>query len=113
MRESNRVPLAVLRRLGRGVPEGGAVRRRVAARSVPLPARITITDDLLWFLGLYVAEGSWHERENDAFVTLACDDARLDRAEQIVRATFGLHVVRSAATEERAGAIFVHSRLLL
>jgi UDP-glucuronate decarboxylase len=113
MRESDRVPLAVLRRLGRGVPEGAAVRRRVAARSVPLPARITITDDLLWLLGLYVAEGSWHERENDAFVTLACDAERLDRAERIVRATFGLHVVRSAASEERAAVMFVHSKLLL
>ena len=113
MRDSDRVPLAVLPRLGVSVPEGAVVRRRVAGRSVTLPARVPITDELLWFLGLFVAEGSWYERENDAFVTLACDDERLDRAEAIVRGHFGLHVVRSAASEERAGAIFVHSRLLL
>jgi nucleoside-diphosphate-sugar epimerase len=113
MRDADRVPLAALRRLGAPVPEGALVRRRVAARSVPLPARVPITDDLLWLLGLYVAEGSWHERENDAFLTIACDHERLDRAEAIIRRTFGLHVVRSAASEDRAGALFVHSKLLL
>jgi UDP-glucuronate decarboxylase len=113
MRDTDRVPLAALRRLGTDVPEGALVRRRVAARSVPLPARIPITDELLWLLGLFVAEGSWHERENNAFVTIACDEQRLDRAEAILRRTFGLHVVRSDASEERAGALFVHSRLLL
>ena len=113
MRDRDRVPLAALRRLGCEVPEGALVRRRVTGSSVPLPVHIPMTDDLLWFLGLFVAEGSWYERENDAFITLACDNDRLDRAEAIVRRTFGLHVVRSSASEERAGAIFVHSRLLL
>ncbi len=66
MRDSDRVPLPVLRRIVDRVPEGARVRLRIAARSVPLPARIEVSDDLLWLLGLWVAEGSRHESPGNA-----------------------------------------------
>jgi nucleoside-diphosphate-sugar epimerase len=113
MRDSGRVPLAVLRHLGEPAPEGARIRRRVRGRSVGLPATIEITDGLLWVLGLWVAEGSWHERGGDAFVTLSCDDATLDRAQSVVEAVLGLHVVRAKGGKERAPSMFVHSKLLL
>ena len=113
MRETDRVPLPVLRRLEREVPTEARVRARVAGRSAALPLSVPISDDLLWLLGLWVAEGSWYENAGNAFVTLSCEDDLLDRAERIVRDTFGLHVVRAQASSARAASMFVHSKLLL
>jgi nucleoside-diphosphate-sugar epimerase/intein/homing endonuclease len=113
MRESDRLPLPLLQRLGVAPPPGAKVRRRIAGRSVPLPARVAITDELLWLLGLFVAEGCRFEADNDAFITLSADDALLDRAEAVVRESLGLHVVRSGASSARSAGMFVHSKLLL
>jgi len=111
MRDTDRVPLPVLRRLADRVPKDAQVRR--TGRSVPLPARVQVTDDVLWLLGLWVAEGSWHESPGNAFITISCDEERLARATAIIEAQFGLHVVSAPASEARAAAIFVHSKLLL
>jgi UDP-glucuronate decarboxylase len=113
MRETDRVPVPILRRLEESVPVGARVRLHHAGRSVSLPARISLNDDVLWLLGLCVAEGSWHEKGGDAFITISADDGLLDRAEQIIRRDFGLHVVRAKAGVDRGPSLFVHSRLLL
>ena len=113
MRKSNCVPLAVLRRLGCGVPEGALIRAKTRGRNAALPVSIPVTDDLLWFFGLWVAEGSSHRKRSDAFITVSCDDERLDRAAAVIESVFGLHVVRAPGSTARAPAIFVHSRLLL
>jgi nucleoside-diphosphate-sugar epimerase len=113
MREVSRVPLPVFRRLRSAVPIGARVWLNHGGRSVPLPAEVRLTDDLLWLLGLWVAEGAWHESQGNAFITISTDDALLDRAEPIVRRELGLHVVRSPASATRGPALFVHSTLLL
>ncbi len=113
MRRSDRVPLPVLRRIANEVPAGAKVRLRHRGRSVPLPARITITDELLWLLGLYVAEGCMHERGKNALITISCEAELLDRAERIIKEQLGLHVVRAAASPARSASLFVHSKLLL
>jgi nucleoside-diphosphate-sugar epimerase len=113
MRRSNRLPLPVLRRVADRLPSGARVRMRVAAPSVPLPAAIEITDGLLWLLGLWVAEGSWYERNHDAYLTLSGDAGLLSRAEAIFERELGVHVVRAPASADRSAAIFVHSKLLL
>src|SRR3954453_17041385 len=113
MRETDRLPLPVLRRICDSVPEGAHVRLRTAGRSVPMPAKIEVTDDLLWLLGLWVAEGSWHESEKGAYLTLSGDEGLLERAAAIVERELGLHVVRAPASAARAASIFIHSKLLL
>jgi intein/homing endonuclease len=113
MRDTDRVPVAALRRLGGSVPDGALVRPRSAGRTASLPAKIAVSDDLLWLLGLYVAEGCVFEKGRSAFVTISADDALLERAERIFAGELGLHVVRAAGSAERAPAIFVHSTLLL
>jgi UDP-glucuronate decarboxylase len=114
MRRTNRLPLPILRRLGISMPEAARVRQRFAGRAVPMPARVPITDDLLWLLGLYVAEGCMFEKApKSAFVTISGDDQLLDRAEAVVRGTLGLRVVRTQASDARAASMFVHSKLLL
>ena len=47
------------------------MRMREARRSAPLPARIEITDDFLWLLGLYVAAGCMLEQGRSALVALS------------------------------------------
>jgi nucleoside-diphosphate-sugar epimerase/intein/homing endonuclease len=113
MRENDRVPLPVLRRLASGLPEGASVRLNHRGRSVPLPARITITNDLLWLLGLYVAEGCLYEQGGNALVSLSGERALLERAGDIVSRELGLHVCFTEASSARAAAIFVHSKLLI
>ena len=113
MRRSDRVPLPCFWRLGVEMPEDAKVRLRVAGRSVPMPLRIEITDELLWLLGLWVAEGSWHEKGNNAFLTLSGDQGLMDRASAAIERAFGLHIVRGQVSENRAHSVFVHSKLLL
>src|ERR687898_1487311 len=75
MRDTDRVPLAVLRWLGLSVPAGADVRLRSRGRSVPMPATIHITDDLLWLLGLFVAVGCTYEKPpKSAFVTISSEE---------------------------------------
>ena len=113
MRASDRVPLPVFWRIAAEMPAGARVRMRSQGRSVPMPARVELTDDVLWLLGLWVAEGSWHESPGNAYITLSADEELLERAATIVERDLGLHVVRAPASEARAASIFVHSRLLL
>jgi intein/homing endonuclease len=114
MRRSNRLPLPVFWSLGRPLDDLPKASLRTKGRSKSFPLRVEITDDLLWLLGLFVAEGcTFEEPPKSAFISISCDRATLDRAERIVRETFGLHVVRSPANETRGPQMYVHSKLLL
>ena len=113
MRTTDRVPLRALRRLGSDLPEGAQVLERRAGTRVSLPAKIKITDDFLWLLGLWVAEGCSFESSGNAFLNISCDDAVLDRAQRVIEQTLGLHVVRAPSTPTRGAAAFIHSKLLL
>jgi UDP-glucuronate decarboxylase len=111
MRRSSRVPLPCLRRIDEAVPDDALVRER--GGNAALPARIEISDGLLWLLGLWVAEGSWHRRRNDAFITISADQGLLARASAVIERELGLHVVHAPAGAARSASIFVHSKLLL
>ncbi len=113
MRAGDSVPLPVLRRLERRVPDGARVRRAGSKPSASLPATVRISDEVLWLLGLWVAEGCTHEKGKNAVMTISCDDDLLDRAEQVIQRELGLHTGRSAGSDARSPSLFVHSRLLL
>ncbi len=112
MRETDRLPLPVARRLGVPLPAEALVRQRSRGRSVPLPRDVAITDGLLWLLGLWVAEGCIHECPGDSFMTISGDRVLLDRAAAVLEGQLGLHCVRDEASEARAASLFVHSKLL-
>jgi hypothetical protein len=79
-----------------------------------MPLNVEITDDVLWLLGLWVAEGSWHESKGNAFLTISGDKHLLDRATGIIERAFGLYVVRADAVNgARSASIFIHSKLLM
>jgi UDP-glucuronate decarboxylase len=113
MREIDRVPLAVLRYMGEPLPVTATVRARGAGRRASLPATIQITDDFLWLLGLWVAEGCSFERGKSACLSISGEDALLRRAESIIRRELGLHIIRTPPSPARSASIVVHSKLLL
>ncbi len=107
------VPLAVIKRLGLEVPAGARLRMNTAGAHVSLPATVAVTDELLWLLGFFLAEGSAYRKGKSAFLSFSSDQRYLDRAAAILRGEFGVHVVTQAWTVKRAPAIYAHSRLLL
>ncbi|HEX8157634.1 MAG TPA: NAD-dependent epimerase/dehydratase family protein [Solirubrobacteraceae bacterium] len=111
MRDSDRVPLPVLRRIVDELPGNALV--RTAGRSVPMPVRISVSEELLWFLGLWVGAGSWHESRGSAFLRLSCDEELLARATSVIGAQLGLRAVHARAGSARSASICVHSMLLL
>jgi len=114
MREREQMPLALLRRLGVKIPGDAVVRLRTAGATAELPETVILDDELLWFLGLYVAEGCRFEKlPKSAMVTLGCDDDTLDRAQKVIERELNLRVGRVAATPARCASLYVHSRLLL
>ena len=83
-RDRDVLSVAEARRLGLRIPAVAMVRRRVAGSSPWLPVTLRITDELLWFLGLWVAEGCWQQSSHDAYINLSCDAATLKRAAKVV-----------------------------
>jgi UDP-glucuronate decarboxylase len=108
------LPLAVLRALGIAIPDGARARLRTSGASAELPARVQLTDELLWLLGLFVAEGGRFENPpKSAFVHISCDAETLRRATKIIERDLGVHVVQAKGSAASSPAIFVHSKLLL
>jgi len=113
MRDSDRVPLPVLWWIREAVPATARVRAR-NGRST-LPVEIEISNRLLWFLGVWVAEGSWAETpgEGIAYISLSSDGHVIDRAAEIVEEELGIHAVKQPYTAGRAPSAHFHSKLLL
>jgi nucleoside-diphosphate-sugar epimerase/intein/homing endonuclease len=114
MRQTNRVPLPVFWSLGLSLDELPDVKLRTKGAGRPFPLQVEISDDLLWLLGLFVAEGcSYEQGTKSSFISISCDESTLDRVEQVIGDVFGLHVVRSKGNRTRGPAVFIHSKLLL
>jgi UDP-glucuronate decarboxylase len=113
-RRRGQLPLGAIRALGIPVPEDARVRLRTSGASAELPVRIQLTDELLWLLGLYVAEGCrFEDQGKNAFVNISCDAETLRRATKVIERDLGLRVVQAKGSAARSPAIVVHSRLLL
>ena len=113
-RDGDTLTLAEVRRLGLEIPwELTGVRLRTAGRSPFLPAVVHVSDELLWTMGLWVAEGCWHQSDHDSFLGLSCATDELDRAAKVFERELFLHAVRQPATAQRGANLFVHSKLLL
>jgi UDP-glucuronate decarboxylase len=108
------VPLGALQACGLTVPTTAELRPWTSGKSTALPRFVVITDELLWFLGLYVAEGCRYEKPGkSAFIDISCDVDTLDRAQKVVERDLGLHAVRGPASEARAAHMVLHSTMLL
>jgi UDP-glucuronate decarboxylase len=107
------VPLAVIQQLGLEVPGASRLRLNTAGAHVSLPSTFAITDELLWLIGFFLAEGCAFDKGKNAFLSFSSDRKYLDHAASILRDQLGLHVVRQPHAKGRAPSIFVHSRLLV
>jgi hypothetical protein len=107
------LPLGAIRALGIPIPDGARVRLRTSGPSAELPARIHLTEELLWLLGLYVAEGCRFEGPKSAFINISCDADTLRRVTKIIERDLGLHVVQVKGSRVRGPAVVAHSKLLL
>ncbi|MGH9225879.1 MAG: NAD-dependent epimerase/dehydratase family protein [Acidimicrobiales bacterium] len=105
--DRHQLPLGALRKLALPIPTGATVRVHGPGTSAPLPATVGISNELLWLLGLYTANGCRYDSARDAFVTITAPADTLDRAEKVVERDLDLHVARNG------DAVYVHSRLLL
>jgi UDP-glucuronate decarboxylase len=111
--QRSQLPLGAIRVLGIEIPDDARVRLRAAGSKAELLWRIHLTDELLWLLGLFVAEGCRFEGPRSAFIAISCDAGTLRRATKVIERDLGLHVVQAKENATRGPAIFVHSKLLL
>ena len=89
-RRRGQLPLGAMRALGIPIPEDARVRLRTGGPSAELPLRIQVTDELLWLLGLFVAEGGrFEDPPKSAFIHISCDDETLRRATKIIERDLG------------------------
>jgi UDP-glucuronate decarboxylase len=105
------LPLALVKRLGLELPRDGRIRMISGARG-SLPGTIRVTDELLWLLGFFLAEGCAYRKGKANFLAFCSDQRYLDRAASILEQQLGMHVVRQRATTGRGPAIYAHSALL-
>ncbi len=112
-RDRDVLSVAEARRLGLRIPAVAMVRRRVAGSSPWLPVTLRITDELLWFLGLWVAEGCWQQSSHDAYINLSCEAATLKRAAKVVERDLWLRAAFAPGSAARTDAIVVRGQLLL
>jgi UDP-glucuronate decarboxylase len=105
------LPLFVFAKSGLPMPEDAHVRSQASNRLVP--NRIRISDDLLWLLGLFLAEGTAHRAKNNTFLLSWCSDQQfLNRAREIIRLTFGIECGVVAHSPGRGPAIHTQIRPL-
>ncbi|HEX4901669.1 MAG TPA: GDP-mannose 4,6-dehydratase [Acidimicrobiales bacterium] len=113
-RDREQLPLGALRLLGLDVPPDATVRVRTGGRSHELPEVVHLDDELLWALGLWVAEGTWAEdRPKTACLIWSCEANLLDRVEKVLDRQLHLPCTRVAGSTKRAASLRVNSTLLL
>ena len=95
------------------VPEGARVRQRHAGRGVSLPARIEITDSLLWLLGFGSPRARTTRRARTPSSRSRARSRSCAARQEIVERELGLHVVWAPASDARSASIYIHSKLLL
>jgi len=74
---------------------------------------VALTNDLLWLLGLYVAEGCSVSKDGDYRLLLSSDKAFVERARRVLASHFGVEPRYVPPSPQRAPELYVDSRLLL
>ena len=111
------LPLFVFEQLRRlrpiSIPEGSLVRASRGGMST-IPARIVLADDVLWLLGLYLAEGHlvWWPEHGMYRLLFSSHQAALDQAARIARSRFGVKVGMIGAHPDRAPSLYIDSKPL-
>lgn len=116
-RKDGNLPLAIFDALRREVsllwPSVAKV-RNFASTSVTLHNKLLLSDDFLWFLGLFLAEGTIasYADKGTYLITLCTHTTALDRAQAILEESLGVRVGRTAVKGHRGPTLYTHSKLL-
>jgi UDP-glucuronate decarboxylase len=105
------VPLFVLTALDLAAPEGARI-APYNGSSKWVPDQIALTDDLLWVLGFYLAEGAEHSGQGTHFISMASNDYLLDLAQKIIERELEVSGGRTAPTPGRAPSLYFHSKVV-
>ena len=101
--DRSELPLGAVAALGLDLPDDAVVRCRGGGGR--LPAWVEVTDDFLWLLGLYAANGGRFSGHPGG-VRISGDTDVLERAAKVLEQVLGVHC-------QAHPTIVVHSRLLL
>lgn len=108
------LPLYVLFKLALEVPDDAKIRIFTGGAHIYTPAKIKLSNEILWLLGFYLAEGCAHYRAGKSyFISFCSDEHVLLKAKKILESSFGVHVIDLPIKKKRRGpAIFIHSKIL-
>src|SRR5262249_1771443 len=106
------LPLAVFRCLGLDAPEQAQFAPHAGGGGRRLPNRIPISEDLLWLMGFFLAEGCDYGQDGTYFISFCSDDCYLERAKGILEQTFGVQVGRTPYSPDHGPQIYSHSKIL-
>jgi len=107
--KSGEVPLFVFVGLGLSPPDGTEI-RSYSGSNTYMPATVRLTNEMLWAIGLYVAEGAEHSGDGAHFVSFASEQHYLDRAKSALESGFGLHVGAVPGEGKKGAVIYLHSK---
>jgi UDP-glucuronate decarboxylase len=115
-RKESFLPVYVLYRLcGMNVNlEDAKIRIGKAGAHIYSPNKIKITDDVLWLIGFFMAEGcSYFKKNKSAFISFCSEESLLRKARNILEKVFGVHVVFIRYGKYgKPASIYIHSKVL-
>lgn len=116
-RKEGCLPLSLVSVLWRSnrmrIPADAVLRLNAGGGSIAVCNRVEVTSDLLWLLGLFLAEGSTVEHDGDYRVTISSGSCFVERAGEILKTHFGVEPRFLPASAERAPSLYVDSKILL
>ncbi|RLC66421.1 MAG: hypothetical protein DRI48_04685 [Chloroflexi bacterium] len=114
-RKKGVLPLYVIARLqvvhGFEWPADGRLRPYTGGKSNLVPNVVEISDDLLWLLGLYLAEGTDYSGQGTYTLSMRSDERFLDRASRIFE-EYGIRAGKVGPSSGRGPGIYAHSKVL-
>ncbi|HID29838.1 MAG TPA: hypothetical protein EYP19_07510, partial [Desulfobacterales bacterium] len=93
-------------------PEDGHLRPYTGGGGTVVPNRVEIGEDVLWLLGLYLAEGTAYSAQGTYMISIWSAECLLERASQILAEHFNVRVGKVGPSPERGPQIYVHSKVL-
>lgn len=112
-KRSNSLPLFIIKKLKIRTPNDAKIRVNSGGAHISISDDIQITNDVLWLIGFFIAEGSANYKKGKSyFINLSSNDYLLKKAKKILEDNFGVHCVNAPPRDNKAPAIFVHSKVL-
>ncbi|PIR70830.1 MAG: hypothetical protein COU44_02915 [Candidatus Nealsonbacteria bacterium CG10_big_fil_rev_8_21_14_0_10_40_24] len=107
------LPLSIVKQLNLQLPHDASLKVFSGGAHIYVPNEIKITNDILWLLGFFVAEGSFHWKDNKSyFLTFSSDIPFLKKAKKILEKNFGVKAIYQPPREQHPPSLFIHSKVL-